>query len=63
MYARKQKKREKEMGSSRAQEGLAGGDGYWESQYSHEHSRYFYVNRRTEEKSWSAPTDDLSLKR
>ena len=57
--ARKQKKREKEMGSSRAQEGLAGGDGYWESQYSHEHSRYFYVNRRTGEKSWSPPTDDL----
>eukprot|EP01048_Picozoa_sp_COSAG05_P011131 COSAG05_NODE_1028_length_6112_cov_11.983868_3_plen_63_part_00 len=45
--------------TQRAQEGLAGGDGYWESRYSHEHSRYFYVNKRTGEKSWSAPSDYL----
>ena len=45
--------------TQRAQEGLAGGDGYWERRYSHEHSRYFYVNKRTGEKSWSAPSDDL----
>ena len=43
--------------TQRAQEGLAGG--YWERRYSHEHSRYFYVNKRTGEKSWSAPSDDL----
>jgi len=36
-------------------------NGEWERRYSDEHSRYYYVNRRTKARTWNRPTKDAIL--
>ena len=36
-------------------------NGEWERRYSDEHSRYYYLNRRTKARTWNRPTKDAIL--